>query len=91
MPLSEIRVSVLLKAYVHASEEARTEKLADRIDVPGAVAVFNRDLEARGFAERLDVNELGTPGHLDVLATAYPEARPQGAGRTIYDALYDAA
>jgi hypothetical protein len=91
VPLSEIRVSVLMKAYVYPSAEAREESRHDRLDVPQAVEIFNRDLAERGFAERLDAEALATPGHLDVFPAAYPEAVPQGAGRSIYDALREAS
>ncbi len=85
LPLEEIRVSVLVKAYVYASKEARDESRRDLLDVPQAVEILNRDLDDRGFAPRLDTSALDTPGHLDVFAAAYPEAAPRDAGVCIFD------
>ena len=43
------------------------------------------DLAQRGEAVRFDLERLEDPAFAEAIQAVYPEAKPIGAGRTIYD------
>lgn len=84
-PLDDYRVSVLWKADVYESEASRREVESDRLSLDDVARVFDADLAARGETLRFDLERLEDPSFAERVAAVYPEARPVGAGRSIYD------
>ena len=83
--LDQIRVSVLWKADVYRCEAERQRKLDEALSFEDVATIFDRDLARRGEALRVDLERLEDPGFAEALSAFYPEARPMGAGRSIYD------
>jgi len=84
-PLSDYRVSVLWKADVYPSERERQEVEADQLTMEDVARVFDEDLEKRGESLRFDLERAEDPTFVAEIGAVYPEARPVGAGTTIYD------
>lgn len=84
-PLSDYRVSVLWKADVYENEAHRREVADDQISMEDVARVFDDDLAQRGEAVRFDLERLEDPAFAEAIQAVYPEAKPIGAGRTIYD------
>ncbi len=84
-PLSDYRVSVLWKADVYQNEAERRELARDTLSIEDVASIFNRDLEQRGEALRLDLERLDDLEHLRALGAVYPEPIPVGTGPSIYD------
>ncbi|MEZ4281139.1 MAG: hypothetical protein R3F21_16180 [Myxococcota bacterium] len=86
-PLSDLRVSVLWKADVYGSEAERREVERDRLSLEDVARIFDADFAVRGEKLRFDLERLEDPAFAAQVAAVYPEARPIGAGKTIYDAV----
>jgi len=84
-PLDAFRVSVLWKSDVYKTEAERARLADDLLSFEDVKAEFDRDLERRGNSLRFDLDRLEDPAFAAELSAVYPEARPVGAGRTIYD------
>jgi hypothetical protein len=84
-PLSDFRVSVLWKADVYASEEERREVARDQLSIEDVARIFDADFAERDEKLRFDLERLEDPAFAAAVAAVYPEARPVGAGTTIYD------
>lgn len=85
-PLDEYRVSVLWKADVYPTEAERRRLADETLSLEDVRDIFDKDLEARGESLRLNLTLLEDPAHQKALAAIYPEARPVGAGLSVYDA-----
>jgi hypothetical protein len=85
-PLGAFRVSVLWKADIYASASERAARKADQLSLQHVADMFNEDLAGRGWGLRLDLARLNDPAHRAEVAAAYPEARPVGAMRSVFDA-----
>ncbi len=85
-PLAAFRVSVLWKADVYASASEQAARQADPLSLEGVADTFNADLAHRDLDLRLDLARLDDPTHRDAFAAAYPEARPTGALRSVFEA-----
>ena len=85
-PLSDFRVSVLWKADVYRDGAERDRGKQDPLALEQVAAIFDEDLRAKGESERFDLDRIEDPEFAAWLAGFYPEAKPVGVGRTIYDA-----
>ncbi len=85
-PLESFRISVLWKADVYPNAAERAARQADVLSLQDVADVVNDDLARRGLDIRLDLARLDDPAHRSELAVAYPEARPVGALRSVFDA-----
>ncbi len=85
-PLESFRVSVLWKADVYASAAERAAREADLLSLQDVADTINDDLARRDLSPRLDLARLDDPAHRSDFAIAYPEARPVGALRSVFDA-----
>lgn len=87
-PLEDYRVSVLWKADVHPTEAERRELADDQLSLEDVARVFDADFAARDEPLRFDLERLEDPAFAEQVASVYPEARPVGAGRSIYGDAY---
>ena len=87
-PLDQFRVSVLWKADVYRSEAERLELAEDVLSMETVAEIFNADLKARGIERRFDLEKAEDLEFAGWLGSIYPEARPIGAGRSIYEDAY---
>ncbi len=85
-PLESFRVSVLWKADVYASAAERAAREADLLSLQDVADTINDDLARRDSRARLDLARLDDPAHRSDFAADYPEARPVGALRSVFDA-----
>ena len=85
-PLEGYRVSVLWKADVYRDAEEKRRQTAETLSIPDVVDVFNRDLEKRGAALRIDPDRVDDPGMLAEIAQVYPEPVPIERRPSIFDA-----
>jgi hypothetical protein len=85
-PLGAFRISVLWKADVYANASERAAREADLLSMQDVADTIDEDLAVRGLALRLDLARLDNPAHRAEFAAAYPEARPVGAMRSVFDA-----
>ena len=83
--LESFRVSVLWKADVYPDEPSRKSVADDLLSLEDVARIFNADLRTRDEALQFDLERLEDPQFAASLAAIYPEARPMGAGRSIYD------
>lgn len=85
-PFTSLRASVLWKANVYPTEAERQRVEADLLSLEEVARVFTGDLAARGETLRCEPERVSEPAFVAELAAVYPEARPLGAGRSIFDA-----
>ncbi len=85
-PLSDFRVSVLWKADVYRDQAEFERGQANPLSLEDVARIFDDDLAARGETGRFDLDRIEDLEFATWLAAFHPEARPIGAGRTIYDA-----
>jgi len=84
-PLEEFRVSVLMKAYVYASEDERRRVENDMLSVGDVAQIFNEDLSERGEDLRFDPALVEDPEQTAALAAIYPEPVPVGTRTSMFD------
>ena len=84
-PLEQFRISVLWKADVYASEEARARESATSLSFEEVAEVFDRDLAKRGIDLRFDLERLEDFSFAAEVQTHYPEAVPRDKLPSIFD------
>jgi len=84
-PLEEFRVSVLMKAYVYASEDERRRVENDTLSFGDVARIFNEDLSERGEDLRFDPARVEDPEQTAALAAIYPEPVPVGTRTSMFD------
>jgi len=84
-PFDQYRASVLWKADVYPSEEARRRAESDLLSLEDVVRIYNEDLAERGGDLRLDLEQLQDPTLSLALAAIYPEPVPVDAGMSMFD------
>jgi len=82
-PLEVFRVSVLWKADVYKTAAERAERVASRLSMQQVADTFNDDLAQRGSPVRFDLARVDDLSLKDEFASAYPEASPVGALRSV--------
>ncbi len=91
-PLDSFRVSVLWKADVYKTAADRDRQKSESLSMEDVAETFNRDLTARRFDLRFELERFEDPEQQPALqaeiAQAYPESRPIDALPSIYDAAY---
>jgi hypothetical protein len=84
-PLDQYRASVLWKADIYTTEEARQRVADDFLSLDDVVRIYNDDLAKRGEDVRLDVEKLDDAATVGAVAAVYPEAKPIGAGVSMFE------
>ncbi len=84
-PLESFRVSVLWKADVYQDEASRKSVADDLLSFEDVARIFDADLQTRSEPLRFNLDRLEDLNFAASLAAIYPEAKPLGAGRSIYD------
>lgn len=86
-PLEKIRVSVLWKADVFASEDERRRVERDTLSLADVARIFNDDLARRGSELCCDPDRFDDLAQANALAAVYPEPVPLGARPSAFDVL----
>jgi len=84
-PFGAFRASVLWKANLYATEAEQRRVESDLLELDEVAEVFDADLERRGIELRFDSDRAADPAFAAELSAVYPEAKPLGAGRSIFD------
>lgn len=84
-PLAKFRASVLWKADIYATEAERKRVEHDNLSLEQVVEIFNHDLQNKGVEFRVELNLVEDAQHIALLSKNYPEAKPIGACKSIFD------
>jgi hypothetical protein len=85
-PLDTYRLSVLWKADVYKNAVERDRKKSNTLSMQDVADRFNDDLVRRGSEIRFDLARLDDVALSAELKTVYPEDKPVGALRSVFDA-----
>jgi len=84
-PLEAYRVSVLWKADVYRDEAEREARIQSPLSIPDVIGIFNRDLEEKGVALRLEEEKIEDLAVVAQMQEIYPESHPLDAAPSFYE------